>query len=166
MSDTPGPDADGSTDYSRYTEVQLFQALRWINAEKYPRDYSKLKAAFAARQIPIDDSLNAEDALMAAERVVFSRPQIRTAPENQIAFAPRPGFLTWLGPSRNDFRFVGLGDIEIRDERVWVRGRRFGFFLGLPITRRVEIHIGDGTNVEVAENVVRFECFAPDRKST
>ena len=164
MSDRPGLNTDGSVDYSRYNEEQLFRALRSIDSERYPLNFANLKAAFAARQIPIDDSLNAADALMAAERLVFSRPAPRPVTEYPIAFAPRPGFLTWLGPSRNDFRLVGVGGIEVHAERVSVRGRRFGFILGLPLMRRVEIHKGDITNVEVAENVVRFECHAGEGK--
>ena len=155
---------DGTVDYSRHTEEQLFQALRWINAEKYPLDFANLKAAFNARQIPIDESLNAADALMAAERVSFSRQQVRAFPENPIAFAPSAGFLTWLGPSRNDFRMVGIGSIDLRGDTVVVKGRRFGFILGLPFRRSVVLNLADIFNVELEENVVRFEHRSPGDK--
>jgi rhomboid protease GluP len=157
--------ADGTVDYSHYTEIQIFQVLRRIDAEKYPLNFANLKARLAAQGIPIDDSLNAAEALMAAERVVFSRPDAPPSPEYRIAFAPRPGFLSWLGPSRNDFRLVGVGSIVVRGENMTVKGRRFGFILGLPITRRVELSKAQIVNVELEENVVRFETRTAEDKS-
>src|SRR6188508_564238 len=105
MSDRPALNPDGTVDYSRYTDEQLFRVLRRMDAERCPLNFANIKAELAARQIPVGESATAADALMAAERVVFSRPA-PVRPEIRIAFAPRPGFLTWLGPSRNDFRFV------------------------------------------------------------
>ena len=54
MSDRPAYNADGTVDYSRYTEEQLFRVLGRIDAEKYPLNFANLKAELAARQIPID----------------------------------------------------------------------------------------------------------------
>jgi membrane associated rhomboid family serine protease len=78
--------------------------------------------------------------------------------EFSVAYAPESGPQTWLGPSRNEFRFVGSGSITRDGLRLLVRGRRFGFFLGLPLLRRIEIEIAHVVNVEVEGNVVRLEC--------
>jgi rhomboid protease GluP len=162
---THASNADGTVDYSHYSEEQLFRVLQRIDAAKYPLNFANLKAAFAARQIPIEQFMNASDALMAAERVAYSRPEALASSEIRIAFAPKPGFLTWLGPSRNDFRFVGFGNIAVHGASVFVEGRRFGFILGLPLRRRIELKVGDIFNVEHLENVVRFECRFADGKS-
>jgi membrane associated rhomboid family serine protease len=162
LSDTPGLNADGSIDYRNYTEEQLFRVLQRIDSDKYPLNFANLKAEFAARNISIGDSANAADALIAAERVVYSRPQ---QPQTRIAFEPRPGFLTWLGPSRNDFRLVGRGNIALQGASLLVEGRRFGFILGLPLRRRIELKVADIFNVELEENVVRFECRAAESET-
>lgn len=162
---TQASNVDGNVDYSHYTEEQLFRVLQRIDAEKYPLNFARLKAAFAARQIPIDEFANASDALMAAERVVYSRPEGAARDLNRIAFAPRPGFLTWLGPSRNDFRLVGFGNIAVHGASMIVEGRRFGFLLGLPLRRRIELNVADIFNVELVENAVRFECRTAEGKS-
>jgi rhomboid protease GluP len=164
MSDRPAYNADGTVDYSRYTEEQLFRVLGRIDAEKYPLNFANLKAELAARQIPIDPSADPTDALMAAERLAYLRaPPVK--PEIRIAFAPQAGFLTWLGPSRNDFRLVGSGSISIDNSIVTVRGRRFGFILGLPLRRRVAIPMADIANVEREANVVSFESRPEGAKS-
>jgi rhomboid protease GluP len=85
--------------------------------------------------------------------------------EFSVAYAPESGPQTWLGPSRNEFRFVGSGSITRDGLRLLVRGRRFGLFLGLPLLRRIEIEVADVVNVEVEANVVRLECRI-DGKST
>lgn len=164
MSDRPAYNADGTVDYSQYTEEQLFRVLRSIDSEKYPLNFANIKAAFAARQMSIDGSANAADATIAAERAAYLRI-LPISPEIRIAFAPQAGFLTWLGPSRNDFRLVGSGSIAVDSSTVTVRGRRFGFILGLPLRRRVELRTADIVNVEREANVVSLECRTEQGKS-
>jgi len=142
MSDTPDSSADGHVDYSHYSEAQLSGVLQRVDADKYPVNFANLKMALAARGFPVAEPTTVPEQV----------------PSFAVAFAPEAGFLTWLGPSRNDFRLVGSGRISCDRLRVVVKGRRFGFILGLPLRRSVEIELADIVNVERDANVVRMEC--------
>ncbi|HEV7609235.1 MAG TPA: rhomboid family intramembrane serine protease [Steroidobacteraceae bacterium] len=153
MSDTTGWNADGTVDYSNYTEEQLSRVLLRIDAEKYPLNFANVKAELAARRF-VAGAAAADPALAST----VPGPAVEFA----VKFAPESGPMTWLGPSRNDFRLVGNGTVSCDSRCLEVRGRRFGFILGLPLKRRLTFDIVSVVNVEREENVVRLECARPN----
>ncbi|HEV7608554.1 MAG TPA: rhomboid family intramembrane serine protease, partial [Steroidobacteraceae bacterium] len=147
MSDTTGWNADGTVDYSKYTDEQLSRVLLRIDPEKYPINFANVKAELAARRF------------VAGAAAV--NPAVRSV-EFAVKFAPESGPMTWLGPSRNDFRLVGNGAISCDGRSLEVRGRRFGFILGLPLKRRLTFDLIGVVNVEREGSVARVECARPN----
>ena len=74
---------DGDTDYSRYTLLELEEALAGINKQQYPKNYANLRAAYEQ---------------LAATRI--EPPQSEHALATPNAATPKPGILEKLWDSR------------------------------------------------------------------
>jgi rhomboid protease GluP len=140
VTETPHAVPDGDVDYNNYNETQLTGALQRIDAEKYPKNHANLIAALAAYRARQEQTPRA------------------AAIELAVTFAPEAGPMTWLGPSRNDFRLVGSGKIYCDGDSLVITGRRFGFIFGLPLMNRLDLNVNDIVNVEIEANVVRMDC--------
>ena len=66
----------------------------------------------------------------------------------EVTFEPTANLTNWLGPSRNDFHLVGSGTILVDDALVRVRGRRFAYWIGLPVMDANELGRPFVVNVE------------------
>jgi rhomboid protease GluP len=82
----------------------------------------------------------------------------------EVTFEPTSSFLKWLGPSRNDFHLVGWGTIRVDDALVRVTGRRFAYWIGIPVTDTDELGRLFVVNVETQGSAVRFELRVPGEK--
>jgi len=143
--------SDDSVDYSRYTEAELLEIASNIDPRRAGHNFLRLKSQLEARGylVTVPDHGPVELALTAnASRPLLNAP---------IRFGERIGLLAWMEPARNDFGFVGSGNIRVGQATVEVEGRRLMFLLGLPLVQNVTLDRERITNVETIANKVRLE---------
>lgn len=157
-------DTDGDIDYSKYTESQLLQVVQRIDPKRYPINYFNLRAALKEFGYDVQEtSIGLATARWAASDGSVSSRAF-TALEFPVSFGLSKGPLSWLEPARNDLLFVGSGTVRVDGVYVYVTGRRYGVVFGLPLKRWTALKWSEVVNVEMDDNVVRFEIDAPRRR--
>src|SRR5277367_774115 len=141
---------DGDIDFSGYTREQLDSAVARMDHQRYPINSQNLIAEYQRRRIA-----ERQAAEIAAKSGTPTPPDPMVSPPRAFAvtFEPTASFMNWLGPSRNDFHLVGSGNLSVDDALVRVTGRRFGIFLGLPLTQTEELGRQFVCNVECEASV-------------
>ena len=152
---------DGDIDFSTYTREQLDSAVTRIDRERYPINAQRLITEYQRRRVA-----EKEAAAKAAtsETVMLPDRMLSVARAFDVMFEPSASFFYWLGPSRNDFHLMGSGTVRVDDALVRVGGRRFAYWVGIPVADTAELGRRYVVNVESQGRAVRFELRVPGEK--
>ena len=149
---------DGDIDFSTYTREQLDSAVTRIDRERYPINAQRLITEYQRRRVA-----EKEAAAKAAtsKTVMLPDRMLSVARAFDVMFEPSASFFYWLGPSRNDFHLMGSGTVRVDDALVRVGGRRFAYWVGIPVADTAELGRRYVVNVESQGCAVRFELRVP-----
>jgi rhomboid protease GluP len=152
---------DGDIDFTTYTREQLDSAVSRMDHIRYPINSRNLTDEYQRRRLE-----ESKAAALAKESQTTAVPDpMLTAPKAfEVMFEPQPSFLNWLGPSRNDFHLIGSGTIQVDQALVRVKGRRFSYWMGIPVIDTDHLGRQYIMNVEVQGRAVRFELRVPAEK--
>jgi rhomboid protease GluP len=153
---------DGDIDFKVYTREQLDSAVTRIDRHRYPINAQNLITEYQRRRVAEGQAVE-----LAAKAGTVAAPDrmLSAARPFALTFEPTASFTNWLGPSRNDFHLVGSGTILVDDALVRVRGRRFAYWIGLPVIDTDELGRPFIVNVESQGRAVRFELRVPGEKA-
>ncbi|MEJ0038928.1 MAG: rhomboid family intramembrane serine protease [Gammaproteobacteria bacterium] len=144
-------DMNNEVDYAKYTEAELLQVLRSINVFRSGSNFQRLKAALEARGYMVTTT----ELGFAVAKLRGDAPRISL--DASVRFSSTRGALAWMEPSRNDFRLVGVGRIQVDNATVRVSGHRFGILFGPLLTSTTTLDRERIFNVETQAHIVRFE---------
>ena len=142
-------------DYSRKTAAELLEILRRIHPHRHRENFANLKATLEARGYVVTVTNFGWPVAAAGPDMAHRSLQV------PIRFSTGRGPVAWMEPARNDYRLVGAGTVTVDPATVAITGRRLGWILGLPLTRRMELDRERITNVEIIGEAVRFEYRDP-----
>src|SRR5580704_1995637 len=125
---------DGDIDFSTYTREQLDSAVARMDHERYPINSRKLIDEYQRRKAE-----EKKAAALETKTVVVPDHMLSVARAFEVKFEPRASFINWLGPSRNDFHLIGSGTVRVDDALICVKGRRFVYWLGMPVVNTDEL---------------------------
>jgi rhomboid protease GluP len=142
---------DELVDYGGYTEADLLDIARRIDPRRAGANFQGLKVALEAKGYAI--AVN-EFGQVAVSWSSSSPSRFLDVPTR---FGQSRGPLSWMEPSRNDFRLVGAGKVRVDNATVEVSGKALNFFLGFAFPSRVTLDRERIVNVETTGGAVRFE---------
>ena len=152
---------DGDIDFATYTRAQLDGAVARIDRGRYPINAQNLLTEYQRRRVA--ESQAVEQA--AKSETVLPPDHMLSVPKSfDVMFEPQASFINWLGPSRNDFHLIGSGTVRVDDALVRVKGRRYAYWIGIPVVDTDELGRQFVVNVEVQGRAVRFELRVPGEK--
>jgi rhomboid protease GluP len=152
---------DGDIDFSTYTREQLDSAVTRMDHERYPINSRKLIDEYQRRKV---EEKKAAALALETKTVVVPDHMLSVARALEVKFEPRASVFNWLGPSRNDFHLIGSGTVRVDDALICVKGRRFVYWLGMPVVNTDELGRRYVVNVEALGRAVRFELRVPGEK--
>ncbi|HEV7715790.1 MAG TPA: rhomboid family intramembrane serine protease [Steroidobacteraceae bacterium] len=140
-----------AVDYGKCTEAELLEIARHIDPVRSGEKFAALTAALEGRgyEVTLTESSGVRVALRAdVPRRSFDAP---------VRFGEERGPLSWLEPSRNDLRLVGVGRIEVGNATARITGRRLTL-LGGPFFKHTRTFDRERiVNVEIQGNAMRLE---------
>ena len=141
----------GEVDYGRYTEAELLEVLRRIDPRRSGQNFHRLTAALEGRGYIVTVTE------YGSARAVLREDAPRRSLDATVRFGAGGGPLTWMEPSRNDFRLVGSGCVQVDNATVQITGRRLGLLAGPFFTHTICLDRERIINAETDANAVRFE---------
>ena len=152
---------DGDINFATYTREQLDSAVSRMDHQRYPINSKNLITEYQKRRVA---ERQAADLAAKSETVVLPDHMLSAPKEFEVMFEPQASFLNWLGPSRNDFHLIGSGTIQVDQALVRVKGRRFSYWVGIPVIDTDQLGRQHVVNVEVQGRALRFELRVPAEK--
>jgi membrane associated rhomboid family serine protease len=138
-------------DFGKYTEADLLEIASHIDVNGAGENFGRLKTALEAKGYVVQANARGQAIVSLSEG---ARQQTLDA---SVFFGGSAGVLSWMQPSRNNFRLVGKGRIVVGSATVHIWGKVMNFILGLPISTQIMLDRERISNVEIIGESVRLE---------
>ena len=155
---------EGEIDYTRYTEPELAEMFGRMDPRYAPQECRRLATFLSERDYIVTEGDTGPGFAVPSpgklQTLIGSSRPIECA----VDFGKTAGPRGWLGPTHNDFGFLGSGILQTDGLYVYLSGtvRPRNDIFAAPSQQRVQLSCRKITNVELRDGLIRFEYGGAD----